>query len=76
MAQKTSLNDLLLPTLDIPLKEAELMGFPSIDIKRISESDVRSNSVRKNTQKRGAIDMIDFKAEYDSNIFRSKKPNL
>ena len=76
MAQKTSLNDLLLPNFDIPTKEAALMGFPSIEIRKISESDMRNSSMRKKMQKRGIIDIIDFKGDYESNILRSKKPNL
>jgi hypothetical protein len=64
MAQRTSLNDLLLPNFDIPGREAELMGLPSIEIKKISESDCRNNKLRKMPEKRGIIDLIDCKGAF------------
>jgi hypothetical protein len=35
MAQRTSLNDLILPSADIPSKEAELMALPTIDVRKV-----------------------------------------
>jgi hypothetical protein len=73
MAHRTNLNDLILPGLDIPVKEEELMSLPTIDIRRVSESDVKPNNVRNKIEKRGLIDLIDCKGGYESNILRSKK---
>lgn len=75
MAQRTSLNDLLLPNAEIPGREAELMGLPSIEIKKISQSGGREQP-RKKQENRTVIDLIDFKCGYESNILKNKKPEL
>jgi hypothetical protein len=50
-----------------------MMALPTIDIKRVSESDVRPNHGRKRLEKRGLIDLLDFRNGYESNILRNKK---
>jgi hypothetical protein len=40
------------------------MSFPTIDVKRVSEGDVRHNTLRKKYEKRGLIDLIDFRNDY------------
>ena len=74
MAQKSSLNDLIIPVADIPDREAELMALPSIEVKKISQSGGRER--RKKQENRAVIDLIDFKCGYESNILRSKKVEL
>lgn len=64
MAQRTNINDIILPGADIPVRQAEIMSFPTIDVKRVSEGDVRHNSLRKKYEKRGLIDLIDFRNGY------------
>lgn len=74
MAQRSSLNDLILPLSDSQPKEAELMMvLPTIDVRRVCESEVKSNNNKKKNEKRGLIDIIDCKASFESNILRSKK---
>ena len=75
MAQRTSLNDLLIPSADIPGREAELMALPSIEVKKISQSGGREQP-RKKQENRAVIDLIDFKCGYESNILRNKKVEL
>lgn len=50
-----------------------MMALPTIDIRRVSESDVRPNYGRKRLEKRGLIDLLDFRNGYESNILRNKK---
>ena len=61
MAHRTNLNDLILPGSDIHVRETEIVSFPTIDVKRVSEGDVRHNTLRKKYEKRGLIDLIDFR---------------
>lgn len=75
MAQRTSLNDLILPNMDIPGREAELTVLPSIDVKKISQSGGREQP-RKRPENKAVIDLIDFKCGYESNILRNKKTEL
>lgn len=63
MAQKSSLNDLIIPIADIPDREAELMALPSIEVKKISQSGGREQH-RKKQENRAVIDLIDFKCGY------------
>lgn len=55
MAQRSSLNDLILPLSDSQPKEAELMMvLPTIDVRRVCESEVKSNNNKKKNEKKRA----------------------